>query len=61
MKFEVVTRTKNGPIHYLGRIIAVNGEEVFSTQRYARKESAKHACEIVRDYAKGSEIVEVTE
>jgi uncharacterized protein YegP (UPF0339 family) len=61
MKFEVVTRTKNGPTHYLGRIVAANGEELFSTQKYSRKESAKHACELVRDYAKTAEIVEVTE
>jgi uncharacterized protein YegP (UPF0339 family) len=61
MKFEVVTKLYASPVHYLARIKGGNGEIIFSSQKYAAKESAKHACEVVKANAASSPIVEVTE
>jgi uncharacterized protein YegP (UPF0339 family) len=61
MHFEVVTKRSTNPPHYLARIKGGNGEIVFSSQKYTAKESAKHACEIVKAHAGTSQIYEVTE
>jgi len=61
MHFEVVTKRFANPVHYLARIKGGNGETVFSSQKYTTKESAKHACEIVKAQAASSQIYEVAE
>jgi uncharacterized protein YegP (UPF0339 family) len=61
MKFEVVTKMFASPVHYIARIKGGNGEIVFSSQKYTSKESAKHACEIVKANASSTSITEVTE
>lgn len=61
MKFEVVEKRFAIPKHYLARIKGGNNEIIFSSQKYASKESAKHACEVVKANASTSSIVEVVE
>jgi uncharacterized protein YegP (UPF0339 family) len=61
MKFQVVTKTNTSPSHYIARIKGDNGEIMFSSQKYVLKQSAKHACEVVKSNASGSRIEETTE
>jgi uncharacterized protein YegP (UPF0339 family) len=61
MKFQVVTKSKAVPVHYLARIKGDNGEEMFSSQKYTTKASAQHACEVVKSNASSAVITEVTE
>ncbi len=62
MYFDVVKRiTKKGNIRYHARIMGGNNETVFVTQSYKAKQSAKHACEIVKAQAGAAEIREVDE
>jgi uncharacterized protein YegP (UPF0339 family) len=61
MHFEAVTKTNTTPTHYLARIRGGNGEIIFSSQKYTTKQSAIHACEIVKANAASAKIYEVTE
>jgi uncharacterized protein YegP (UPF0339 family) len=61
MKFEVVTKRSTTPVHYLARIKGDNGEIIFSSQRYKWKESAQHACHVVKANASSAPIHEVAE
>jgi uncharacterized protein YegP (UPF0339 family) len=62
MHFEVVTKESGGiATHYHARIKGGNGEIIFSSQNYTAKESAKHACEIVKAQAASAAMYEVTE
>jgi uncharacterized protein YegP (UPF0339 family) len=61
MRFEVVTKRTTNGTRYHARIKGGNGEIIFSSQVYAAKESAKHACEVVKRNAAGAPIVEVSE
>ncbi len=60
MRFEVVTKKTTSGTLYHARIKGGNGEIIFSSQNYTVKESAKHACEVVKANAKGATIYEVT-
>jgi uncharacterized protein YegP (UPF0339 family) len=57
MYFEVVT-TDTG---YQARIKDGNHEIIFTTQVYASKQSALHACNLVEQEAGGGPIYEVSE
>jgi uncharacterized protein YegP (UPF0339 family) len=61
MHFEVVTKRFANPVHYLARIKGGNGEIIFSSQKYAAKQSAIHACQVVQGHAASSKIYDVTE
>jgi uncharacterized protein YegP (UPF0339 family) len=61
MYFEVVTKRSGTATHYHARIRGGNNETIFSSQIYYAKQSAIHACEVVKGNAKGAEIREVTE
>jgi uncharacterized protein YegP (UPF0339 family) len=61
MYFEVVTKKSGGSTHYHARIRGGNNETIFSSQIYYTKQSAIHACEVVKANAKTAQIREVTE
>jgi uncharacterized protein YegP (UPF0339 family) len=61
MHFEVVTKKTTNGTHYHARIKGGNGEIIFSSQNYVAKQSATHACEVVKANAASAKIYEVTE
>jgi uncharacterized protein YegP (UPF0339 family) len=61
MYFEVITKGSGTSKHYHARIKGSNGEIIFSSQNYQAKESAKHACEVVKAQAADAKIYEVIE
>jgi uncharacterized protein YegP (UPF0339 family) len=60
MRFEVVTKKTTNGTFYHARIKGGNGEIIFSSQNYAAKESAKHACEVVKANSATATIYEIT-
>jgi uncharacterized protein YegP (UPF0339 family) len=61
MYFEVVTKKTTNGTHYHARIRGGNNETIFSSQIYTSKQSAIHACEVVKLDASSAKIYEVTE
>lgn len=61
MYFEVVTKKTTNGTHYHARIKGGNGEIVFASQNYVAKQSAIHACEVVKAGAASAKIYAVDE
>lgn len=56
MKFKLV----NASGGYRAQIVGGNGEKMFISEVYTSKQSAKHACEVVKANASTAPIVDET-
>lgn len=54
MKFRIVTASGG----YRAKIVGGNGEVMFTSEVYTTKQSAKHACEVVKANASTATIVD---
>lgn len=51
MKFEIRKSRKRLRQCFYVRIVASNGECLFKSEMYARKDDARHACQVIQNVA----------